>query len=98
MGLTEKLRKILIVELAVLLAVAVAGYYFALAKSIPLARTVRAVLWSMVGGLAFYIAHVLGMPGVSWISGWAGFWGSALIPIAGCAAGLSLSMAASRRA
>jgi type IV secretory pathway VirB2 component (pilin) len=84
--------------LASVAAVAVARYYTAQAQSVPLAQTVRVISWSIVGGLASYLACVLGMPGVSWICGWAGIWGSALIPLAGCVAGLSLSMAVTRQA
>ena len=54
------------------------GYYVMRFNNRPTERALRLALWSVIGGLALYLAYALRLPGVGWLreqdSAWMAWW------------------------
>ena len=85
----------LALALAVALTLSGGGFYVARSRNRPVASTLRSTLWCVAGGLAFYVAYALALPGVAWLQrssrpwsgGWAALVGSATSLLIGWIAG-----------
>ena len=78
----------LILTLVSVLITGSVGYFVVRLNNGPVSLGLRLALWSIIGGLALYVAFTLHLPGAVWLKDTSGMWAAGWVSLSGGAAPL----------